>query len=214
SIAWAFPPYGLIDDPTAFDGTDVAAGIAVSNLGAIGDSLEIVDFEISNLTAGQIIRVGILAGVEGNPAGNWDPTGISLTGPNGYAQHAIGLEVTPGGVKSGWLFFDITDEGTYTVSATKRLEIAGAGIGGLTFDSTAGALQIQSIDYDTETDMITLTWNSRTNATYGVFYGTDLMNFDSDVDDSVPSQGSETTSYTFANPNAAASRLFFRVIQN
>lgn len=214
SIAWAFPTYGLIDDPTAFDGSDVSGGVAVSNLGAVGDSLELVDFEISSLTAGQIVRVGILGGVEGNPNGNWDPTAISLTGPNGYAKQAIELEADPGGVNAGWLFFDITDEGTYTVSATRRLDIAGVGIGGLTFDSTGSGLQIQSIDYDTDTGLITLTWNSREGASYGVFYGTDLKSFDFDVDDSVPSQGGDSTSYTFPNPDAGASRLFFRVTQN
>ena len=158
------------------------------------DSLGLVDFEISNLAADQIVRVGILGGVEGNTGGNWDPTAISLTSPNGYAVHAIRLEIDPGGVNVGWLFFDITDEGTYTVSATRRLDTDGAGIGGLTFDSTVGDLQIQSIDYDTDTGMITLTWNSRSNATYGIFYGTDLTNLDFEKDDSVMSQGSDTTS--------------------
>ena len=214
SIAWAYSTYGLIDDPTALDGTDVNGGVAVSNLGAVGDSLALVDFEISSLTAGQVIRVGILGGVEGNNSGAWDPTAITLSGPNGYSEQAIELESNPGEVNTGWLFFDIAEEGTYTVSATRRLATSGAGIGGLTFDSSGGGLQIQSIDYDTDTDMITLTWNSTTNATYGVYYGTDLISFDSDVDDSVSSQGSETTSYTFPNPEAGSKKLFFRVIQN
>ncbi|MEN8848557.1 MAG: hypothetical protein ABF377_10845 [Akkermansiaceae bacterium] len=214
SIAWGYAPYGLIDDPSVLDGTDVLGGVAVSNLGSAGDSLELVDFEIANLSAGQIVRVGILGGVEGTAGGNWDPTAISLTGPNGYAKQAIELEIDPGGVNAGWLFFDITDEGAYTVSATRRLEIAGVGVAGLTFDSTGSSgLQIKSIDYDTDTEMITLSWNSRTNASYSVFYGTDLISFDLEVNDSVPSSGTET-SYTFANPEAGASKLFFQVIQN
>ncbi|MGI9243795.1 MAG: hypothetical protein ACR2RV_23560 [Verrucomicrobiales bacterium] len=213
SIAWAFPPYGLIDDPIALDGSDVSGGIAVSNLESAGATLELVDFEISNLAAGQVTRIGILGGIEGNAAGNWDPTAISLTGPNGYSKQAIELEIDPGGVNVGWLFFDISDAGLYTVSATRRLEVGGASVGGLTFDSTAGAFRIQSIDYDTATEMITLVWNSSEGATYGVYYGSDLSTLDFDVDDSVMSQG-ESTSFTFANPEVGAPRLFFRVVKN
>ena len=62
--------------------------------------------------------------------------------------------------------------------------------------------------------MITLTWNSSTGANYGIYYDTDLATFDSDVEDSLPSQGDGTTSHTFPNPEIGAPRLFFRVVQN
>ena len=74
-------------------------------------------------------------------------------------------------------------------------------------------LRIESIEYDQDTDQITLTWNSKEFANYGVFFSTDLVNFDADVDDAYPSEG-ETTSITFPNPFVGAPRMFFRVIEN
>jgi len=61
--------------------------------------------------------------------------------------------------------------------------------------------------------MITLTWTSKEGETYGLFYSTDLADFGSDVDDSVPSQG-ETTTLTFSNPEPGEPRLLFRVEEN
>lgn len=211
SAAAAFPSYGMIDNPLTLDGTDQFGGIAVGNAGEAGTSLELVTFDVAALPG--TVRVGILGGIEGNPDGRWDPSEITLAGPNGYLETATELEADPGGVNAGWLFFDITDGGTYTVSATRRAGLGGAGIGGLTFDSTAGDLQIQSIDYDKGTEMVTLTWNSSPGATYSLYYGTDLITFDSEIDDSVESEG-DATSLTFANPAVGALELFFRVERN
>ena len=59
-------------------------------------------------------------------------------------------------------------------------------------------------------DMITLTWNSKSGKSYGIFYGFDLTEFLSDVEDSLPSGGA-TTTHTFQNPAPEADELFFVV---
>ena len=73
-------------------------------------------------------------------------------------------------------------------------------------------LAITEMVYDTANKMITLTWSSKNNHTYGIFYGYDLITFDSDINDSIPSMG-ETTSLAFENPEPDTPKLFFRVIE-
>ena len=84
SAATAFPGYGMIDNPLTLDGSDEFAGIAVSTNGDAGDSLELVTFDIGSLAAGQVVRLGILGGVERGNNGIFDPTVISVSGPNDY----------------------------------------------------------------------------------------------------------------------------------
>lgn len=79
--------------------------------------------------------------------------------------------------------------------------------------NTGPGISIENIDYDQVNEEITLTWTSTDNATYGVFFSTDLINFDADVDDAVPSGGA-ITSFTFSHPSVGAPKLFFRVIEN
>ncbi|MGI9243383.1 MAG: discoidin domain-containing protein [Verrucomicrobiales bacterium] len=62
-------------------------------------------------------------------------------------------------------------------------------------------------------DMITITWNSRENKDYALFFSGDMTDFGSDINDSIPSEG-ETTSFTFPSPDPSAERLFFRVLEN
>ena len=226
SIAWGFNTYGLIDDPVFLDGFEVLGGIAVGFSVTGGVSLEIVEFEISNLAPEQVVRVGILGGVEGRDDGRFDPTVISLAGPNGFFEESLDLPLDPGGdefdaVNAGWLFFDITEEGTYTVSGTTRLDLTnvagsgGASIGGFTFDSIGGftSFAIRSIEFDEDTNMITLTWDSQPGATYSIESSADLATFGDTVASDIASEG-DITSFTFANPAVdGASRLFFRVIE-
>ncbi len=80
----------------------------------------------------------------------------------------------------------------------------------------AGSLappEITSIDYNAETNQVTLTWNSRDNKTYAVFTSTDLVDFGEDINDSVAS-GGEFTTYTFALFEPIDVRRFFRVVEN
>lgn len=191
SVAAAFATYAQIDNPVAGDGSDQLAGIAVGNAGSAGSASELITFEIDALGAGQVVRVGVLGGIEGNPDGRWDPLEMMLAGP-GEVQTAIELEADPGGTNAGWVFFDITEPGVYALSATRRLDLGGVGIAGLTFDSSGGqGLQIQNVTYDPVTGMVSLTWPSSQNATYGVFYSDDLLSFELEIDDSVQSGGAD-----------------------
>ena len=139
SVAEEFGGYGSLDNPNLLNGTDRRGGFALGTTGGAGSSNEVVIFEVSSLEPGRIVRVGILAGLEGNADGRWDPTSITLS--MGGSSATVGnhstspLPANPGGTNTGWVFFDLDSNGTYAVSVTKRLSGQGAGIGGLTFDS-------------------------------------------------------------------------------
>ena len=146
-VASGFAGYGLIDDPNLLDGTDQIAGFAhtgnVSATAMAGDSFEILTFTVSGVIPGEsTIRVGVLGGVARGARGEnpFDPSAITLTGPSGSeTRDNAGDELSgnPDGINVGWVFFDITEDGTFSVSSTFRTgtDIRGTGIGGLTFDS-------------------------------------------------------------------------------
>ena len=73
-------------------------------------------------------------------------------------------------------------------------------------------LAITDISYDPNDQMVSLTWASKPNRTYGVFFWYDLITFDSDVNDNVASTGDATT-FTFTTPDSNAKQLFFRVVE-
>ncbi len=66
---------------------------------------------------------------------------------------------------------------------------------------------------------ISITWASRPNVNYSIFWSSDLANFGADVDDFVPSQGTSTThvfdnpSVDFENPEGLPN-VFLRVSEN
>ena len=175
-VASGFASYGLIDDPNLLDGTDQRSGFALSSNGGIGTVVEVMTFEVSGLAAGQVVRVGMLAGVEGTGDGRWDPTEVFLSGPGGYLQARLDLEANPGSVNAGWLFFDIISEGTYSVSATRRANNGGAGIAGLTFDSTSSASSeiLLTIAQNPNRLDLDFTWPSRPGFTYNLLSSTTL----------------------------------------
>ncbi|MCH1507631.1 MAG: LamG domain-containing protein, partial [Akkermansiaceae bacterium] len=71
-------------------------------------------------------------------------------------------------------------------------------------------INITNIDYNRETDTVSITWTSEPGRTYGLFYSQDLTDWGTDVDDSIPSQG-DTTVFEFPNPVSEANKIFFRV---
>ena len=73
--------------------------------------------------------------------------------------------------------------------------------------------EITSVDYNSVTNQVTLTWNSRDNKTYSVFTSTDLTDFSEDINDSIPSEG-DTTTFTFTLLEPVDLRRFFRVELN
>ncbi|MCB1100077.1 MAG: hypothetical protein KDN22_31220 [Verrucomicrobiae bacterium] len=60
---------------------------------------------------------------------------------------------------------------------------------------------------------ITMSWNSAPERTYSLFWGTDLITFDGEIADSIPS-GGETTVYTFPNPAPELREIYFRAVQD
>lgn len=209
----------LIDDPNVLDGTDVVVGSLNAGFVAagIGDSSELMVFEVSGLAVDQVVRVGVLAGVQNTPAQN--PGSITLSNESGPVGRAVDLPN-----QQGFVFFDIDSDGVYSLTATQIQTSGGVSIGGLTFDSTGpgGAdipfpapdvpLKITAIDYDLSTEMVTLTWDSRDNIIYAILFSSDLQDFDAEADDGIMSGGA-TTTHSFPNPQVGEPRLFFRVIE-
>ena len=145
---------GMIDDPVALDGTDIAASyaFATDERAGTGDEFEIMTFEIDDLAPENVVRVGVLGGVADDALGieenrgRDDPTRFTITNSAGtFFNTAIELEDNPDGLQAGWVFFDIEADGVYTISATQRLTIGGVGLAGLTFDST---LPVSDADTD------------------------------------------------------------------
>lgn len=74
-------------------------------------------------------------------------------------------------------------------------------------------LTITDIVYNEDADTITLTWNSKPGRTYTVFANTDLLAFEEDINDSIPS-GGETTTVILPNPRPGVTKQFFQVVEN
>ncbi|MGJ8723378.1 MAG: hypothetical protein ACSHYB_02385 [Roseibacillus sp.] len=174
STAWGFASYGMIDDPNLLNDTDQFGGVAVGNGGSAGSTLELVTFEIDGLAVGQTVRVGVLGGVEGNAGGIWDSTEIILSGPN-FLMAGLGLEANPDGLDAGWLFFDVSENGVYTVSGTRRANNGGASIGGLTFDSIGGPEgTVLCVENAANGSDLVFTWESQAGKLYDIRQSTDL----------------------------------------
>ena len=147
--------WGLFDDPTlvgtAEEGDDTTSGLLSSGSGPQGSFQELLVFSIGGLATDQTVRVGVFAGGQSLPSGQFDPTAIRLSDRNDSSiSQTIGstdnpenfLDDNPGGVQAGWVFFDITADGDYAISGAVRLNNATFGaptaICGLTFDSAVG----------------------------------------------------------------------------
>ena len=72
-------------------------------------------------------------------------------------------------------------------------------------------LVISEVTYDEDTDRFTLTFNSKAGTNYAVFADTDLVGFETEVDDSVAGTGGDVTTSSYLNPFPGASKVFFRV---
>jgi len=79
--------------------------------------------------------------------------------------------------------------------------------------NTSADLAITEFNYDEENDMVTVTWLSQPGTNYTLFYSPDLIDWETDVEDSIPAEvDSETTTWgPFPNPDAGSLKGFFRV---
>ena len=88
-----------------------------------------------------------------------------------------------------------------------------SGDGLLTVGSGSGRrFEITAIELEAD-DMITITWNSKPDQVYSVFYSTELQSFPTEITDDERAVG-ESTSFSFPNPDTTATDLFFRVMEN
>ena len=78
----------------------------------------------------------------------------------------------------------------------------------------SGDFRITEIIYNQGNDQFTLTWTSKDNRNYSLFWDTDLKTLDQELDDGILSDGESTSFGRFANPSPGAPRIFFRVIEN
>ena len=178
-VTSGFANYGSIDNPVTLDGTDQIAGFAITDGGGIFANLDILTFEVSGLAVNQVVRVGILGGIHGEESGLFDPDLIQLSSPDGINQNRGGLGPNPGFVNAGWVFFDVTQEGTYTVRSSARSQTASSGIGGLTFDSAIdlSGVVLPALCIETDPDdpnSLMFTWDSSARFLYNIISDTDL----------------------------------------
>lgn len=79
---------------------------------------------------------------------------------------------------------------------------------------SAAGLEITNIAYTPSDSMLTLTWNSREGTDYAVKWSRDMINWDGDLDDSVPGDAGDSTTKTFDLSAAGLDgdqKVFFRV---
>ena len=129
--------YTKFDDPTLPIAPTVVdwgnTGFSTINTGGAGAWTRHFDFSIDANTPQQF-RLGVMAGIEPNSDGRWDPTGIRMSFGGGTETEITSLAIT----SLGMVFFDVTvtdgTTGTVSIDAQRRLGIGGSGIAGVTFD--------------------------------------------------------------------------------
>ncbi|MEN8681031.1 MAG: hypothetical protein ABF391_13380 [Akkermansiaceae bacterium] len=172
-------------------------------------TIEIVQFDgdvATDFTGGTVVYTSDLLNPENVIGGGTNTSGpVSLTvDAEGAAGNMVRVRRTPDPDLSG------------SGGAGNQDEAAVLSIDLITAEGFLGGgtqLEITEMVYDTAEQMITLTWSSKNNQSYAVYFGYDLTTFDSDINDSIASEG-ETTSLTFENPDPNAKKLFFRVVEN
>ena len=165
------------------------------------------------LEDGETVAIGV---IDANPDGTGSSTGgiIPFDGAaggdsnhwyNGNSAPDTYPNGTPGGVGVGGQL-----TGTESADTDRNYQF------NITFEigsSSKLPFQIESISLDEATNMITLSWKSKTGRSYSLFYSTDLVTFDFEVDDNIPS-GGDITTVTYPNPDPGNPKLFFRVVEN
>ena len=78
----------------------------------------------------------------------------------------------------------------------------------------SATFRITEILYDQGNDQFTLTWTSKANRLYSLYWDTDLRTLDQELDDGIPATDELTSFGPFPNPSPGATRIFFRVVEN
>ena len=116
--------------------------------------------------------------------------------------------------------------GTFTAgSDTQLLQLTPNGFGNSHYNAilvvegggTLSDPEITEITFNPDSNEVSLTWTPNPGRNYDIYYSTDLTDFGSDIDDSVPgSVEGDTTTETFTLPAGliGSGKLFFRVEPN
>jgi len=169
---------------------------------------------------------------------SWHRIGVVIDTDTGIVTQLKSQELTPGGTTK---FIDnprgpgeevlYLESGEANTNTLERIGIYNVGNGSLSaFDNIYVGppyewpvvhdlpFNITEIDYASTTGMLTLTWNSRPNETYGVYLSTDMIDWGFELDDSIPADAVETTTTvtfdlndTWPGPDGIPESVYFRV---
>ena len=221
-VTSGFPEFGSIDNPSLSDGTDEIAGYIFRQDMGINALRDLFTFSINGLVDGQTVRVGVLGGVDGNDDGRFDPLRISIISPDGTMDIAGGLGANPGLANAGWVFFDVTQQGTYTVQASRRTSggEGGLAVGGVTFDSIVdsnlGGIELLIANDPANPGNLFFSWESDPEFEYDLLSDIDftdgvigwpVYNDGSTLFENIPASGTGTT--TLSNVARVGDRRFF-----
>lgn len=201
-------------DPLTALGEDLLknnAGMIRVTLGGLpAGTYEIVSWHYDPL-ASQAENIAILTtdangtavdtGVTGSAAYALPISSINNTTENMHSRAEI-FSVESNGVDDVILYFD-GRAGSDTEVPLNGLQI--------TLLGAASGPEIVNIDFDPATQTLTLEFLSIPGATYGIFAGTDLINFDDERDDNVIGQAGTTTYQETGVDTSVTPKLFYRV---
>lgn len=138
----SFAGYEALDNPLIGDGTDGTCGNIVIKAPSSGEAL---DFTVSGLPTGGIVRVGVVTVLNDDARARFDMPTISLTDGTDTASvtNLPNLSSNTNMNGPGWVFFDLDSDGDYTVIIPNGSDTDGGesnataitGLGGVTFDS-------------------------------------------------------------------------------
>lgn len=206
----------------------------ILNFGSVDDSGSVIEFDFEGgggnqdtapnpLTPEQVITSGTgitsAVGQKGLgflnlSTGSYDA--VFYDSGNGGGVETIALtkaDLTAAGVSLDddyQLDFFENDDGSWGWTRLNEVRLDSVALG----EGGGGSFAITNIDYSPGNQQLTLTWNSREGQTYAVKYSEDMIDWTSDLDDSIDADAGDQTTRTFNLTNAGivdGSRVFFRV---
>ncbi|MEJ6643772.1 MAG: LamG domain-containing protein [Akkermansiaceae bacterium] len=135
-----------------------------------------------------------------------------ITGDGGYCESVNNAD-TPLLIRGGEEIFNgVLDEVAIWDHALTPEEVMAVYTGGPLGLSAGKPLAISAIDYSPGAGELSLSWDSREGEIYAVKYSTDLINWDSDVEDSVLADAGESTTRVFdLSDLSLPEKVYFRV---
>ena len=132
--------------------------------------------------------------------------GVHFDTPAAYTSFRILMQSASGWVGQG------NPGDPATALALGELELFG-------IPGSTAPFEITESVYNVENDTFRFTWNSQPGKIYSLYYSTDLINWERNIDDSILSGGESTTfppveQPAAANPVVDFSKIFFRVEEN